>query len=179
MVQGFYQGGITVIDWSDVKRPQEIAFFDRGPLDPARVVTAGSWSAYWYNGVIVSSEIQRGLDILELLPSGLISQNEIDAAKTVRMDHFNPQLQQKLVWPASFALPRAYLDQLERSTGLDAAVIQSTRNALAAAEKATGRTRRTALTELAQRLRSAVANSADPAKTRLLISAVSDLAKVS
>jgi hypothetical protein len=179
MVQGFYQGGITVIDWSDVKRPQEIAFFDRGPLDPARVVTAGSWSAYWYNGVIVSSEIQRGLDILELLPSGLISQNEIDAAKTVRVDHFNPQLQQKLVWPASFALPRAYLDQLERSSGLDAALIQSTRSALAAAEKATGRPRRTALTELAQRLSGAVANAADHAKTRLLISAVSDLAKVS
>jgi hypothetical protein len=179
MVQGFYQGGITVIDWTDVKRPQEIAFFDRGPLDPARVVTAGSWSAYWYNGVIVSSEIQRGLDILELLPSGLISQNEIDAAKTVRMDYFNPQLQQKLVWPASFALPRAYLDQLERSSGLDAAVIASTRTALAAAEKVTGRPRRTALTELAQRLSKSVASAAEPAKTRLLIAAVNDLAKVS
>jgi hypothetical protein len=177
MVQGFYQGGITVIDWTDVKNPREIAFFDRGPLDPARVVTAGSWSAYWYNGLIVSSEIQRGLDILELVPSGLISQNEIDAAKSVRVDYFNPQLQQKLVWPASFALARSYLDQLERSNGLDAAVIQSTRGSLAAAEKVTGRSRRSALTELVQRLNAAVREAEDKAKTRLLISAVGELGK--
>jgi hypothetical protein len=179
MVQGFYQGGITVIDWTDVKSPKEIAFFDRGPLDPARLVTAGSWSAYWYNGVIVSSEIQRGLDILELLPSPLISQNEIDAAKTVRVTEFNPQHQQKFVWPASFALARAYLDQLERSSGLDAAVIQSTRSALAAAEKATGGARRTALTQLAQRLNGTEANAGGQPKRRLLIAAVNDLVKAS
>ena len=70
MVQGWYQGGISVFDWTDPSKPQEIAYFDRGPLDGTRLITAGSWSVYWYNGMIVSSEIQRGLDIFELLPSG-------------------------------------------------------------------------------------------------------------
>ena len=117
MVQGWYQGGISIFDWTDVSKPQEIAYFDRGPLDGTRMITGGSWSVYWYNGLIVSSEIQRGLDIFELLPSGLITQNEIDAAKTVRFDYLNAQEQRKLVWPASFAKARAYLDQLERSKG--------------------------------------------------------------
>src|SRR4029453_18508207 len=135
MVQAFYQGGITVFDWTDPSHPKEIAFFDRGPIDPNRMVMGGSWSAYWYNGVIVSSEIARGLDIYELLPSGLITQNELDAAKTVHFDYYNTQDQRKFVWPPSFALAKAYLDQLERSNGLPAASIQSTRAALAAAEK--------------------------------------------
>ena len=118
MVQAWYQGGISVFDWTDVEHPKEIAFFDRGPIDATRLVSGGSWSAYWYNGVIVSSEIARGLDIYELVPSGLITQNEIDAAKTVHFDYLNAQDQQKFVWPPSFALARAYLDQLERSKGL-------------------------------------------------------------
>ena len=77
MVQGFYQGGITVFDWTDVKKPYEIAFFDRGPVDPDRLISAGSWSVYWYNGVLVSSEIRRGLDILELVaePASLAERN--------------------------------------------------------------------------------------------------------
>ena len=108
-----------MFDWTDPSKPQEIAYFDRGPLDGTRLITAGSWSVYWYNGMIVSSEIQRGLDIFELLPSGLLSRNEIDAAKTVRFDFLNAQEQRKLVWPPSFAKARAYLDQLERSGGLD------------------------------------------------------------
>ncbi len=120
MVQAWYQGGISVFDWTDVSKPKEIAYFDRGPLDGTRLITGGSWSVYWYNGLIVSSEIQRGLDIFELLPSGLITQNEIDAAKTVRFDYLNAQEQRKLVWPPSFAKARAYLDQLERSKGLAA-----------------------------------------------------------
>ena len=70
MVQAWYQGGLSVFDWTDVDHPKEIAFFDRGPVDGTRMVSGGSWSAYWYNGVIVSSEIARGLDIYELLPSG-------------------------------------------------------------------------------------------------------------
>ena len=121
MVQGWYQGGISVFDWTDVSKPKEIAFFDRGPIDPTRLVTGGSWSVYWYNGLVVSSEIARGLDIFELLPSGLITQNELDAAKTVRSDYLNAQEQRKIVWPASFAKARAFLDQLERSNGLAAA----------------------------------------------------------
>jgi hypothetical protein len=99
MVQAFYQGGLTVFDWTDPAKPFEVAFHDRGPLDGTRMMSGGSWSAYWYNGVIVSSEIARGLDIFELLPNPLITQNEIDAAKTVKMDYWNTQEQRRFVWP--------------------------------------------------------------------------------
>ena len=84
MVQAWYQGGLSVFDWTDIDHPKEIAFYDRGPVDATRMAMGGSWSAYWYNGVIVSSEIARGLDIYELLPSGLITENELAAAKTVQ-----------------------------------------------------------------------------------------------
>jgi hypothetical protein len=177
MVQGFYQGGVTVFDWTDVSHPKEIAFFDRGPIDANRLVMGGSWSAYWYNGVIVSSEIARGLDIYELLPSGLITQNELDAAKTVRFDSYNTQDQQKFVWPPSFALAKAYLDQLERSNSLAAPRIQSARDALAAAERLSGQRRRTALTQLAMQLNGDLPGATDQAKMKLLSTAVSDLAK--
>jgi hypothetical protein len=177
MVQAFYQGGLTVFDWTDVAHPKEIAFFDRGPMDSARLVMGGSWSAYWYNGVIVSSEIARGLDIYELVPSGLITQNEIDAAKTVHFDSYNTQDQQKFVWPPSFALAKAYVDQLERSKGLTAEKIQGVRDSLSAAEKANGARRRTALTQLAMQLNGDVSGSTDQGKVKLLAGAVSDLAK--
>jgi hypothetical protein len=177
MVQAFYQGGLTVFDWTDPKHPKEIAFFDRGPLDATRMASGGSWSAYWYNGVIVSSEIARGLDIYELLPSGLITQNEIDAAKTVRFDSFNVQHQQKFVWPPSFAMAKAFVDQLERSNGLPAARIQATRTALTSAERANGQQRKTALTQLATQLNGDMAGSTDQAKLKLLVGTVTDLAR--
>jgi hypothetical protein len=177
MVQGFYQGGITVFDWTDASHPKEIAFFDRGPMDANRLVMAGSWSAYWYNGLIVSSEIARGLDIFELLPSGLISQNELDAARTVHFASYNTQDQQKFVWPPSFALAKAYVDQLERSNGLSAERIKAIRDAIAAAERVNGQQRRTALTQLATQLNGDVAGTTDPAKLKLLSAAVTDLAK--
>jgi hypothetical protein len=177
MVQAFYQGGITIFDWTDISHPKEIAFFDRGPIDATRLVMGGSWSAYWYNGVIVSSEIARGLDIYELVPSGLITQNEIDAAKTVHFDFYNTQDQQKFVWPPSFALARAYLDQLERSSGLTDAEIQNARDALTAAEKEKGQQRRTALTRLAAQLNANLSQSKDQPKVKLLSAAVGDLAK--
>jgi hypothetical protein len=173
MVQGWYQGGISVFDWTDPSNPKEIAFFDRGPLDPERLITAGSWSVYWYNGLIVSSEIQRGLDIFELLPSGLISQNEIDAAKTVRFDFLNAQEQRKLVWPPSFAKARAYLDQLERSKELAADKVASTRASLASAEKMSGGSRQAALKKLA----ADVNVGSDAAKVRLLSDSIAELAK--
>src|SRR4029077_17771505 len=168
MVQAFYQGGITVFDWTDVNKPKEIAYFDRGPVDANRLIMAGSWSAYWYNGLIVSSEIARGLDVYELLPSGLITQNELDAAKTVHFDSYNTQDQQKFVWPPSFALARAYLHQLERSNGLAVGRIDSVRTALAGAERVTGQQRRTALTQLATQLNADVSGSADQGKVKLL-----------
>jgi hypothetical protein len=177
MVQGFYQGGITIFDWTDASHPKEIAYFDRGPIDPTRLTLAGSWSAYWYNGIIVSSEIERGLDIYELMPSGLITQNEIDAAKTVHFSFWNTQDQQKFVWPPSFPLAKAYVDQLERSKGLSDSRIKSVRDAIAAAEKASGAQRRTTLTTLATSLNGDVSGSSDQPKVKLLAAAVGDLAK--
>jgi hypothetical protein len=176
MVQAWYQGGLSVFDWTDAKHPKEIAFFDRGPVDSTEMASGGYWSTYWYNGVIVGSEISRGLDIFELTPSGLISQNEIDAAKSVHLDYFNTQGQPKLVWPPTFALARAYLDQLERSKGLDAGKIGSTREALSNAEKAKDPDREKALTDLANRLDGEVNGAADTAKVRKLADAVRQLA---
>ncbi|MBA3343713.1 MAG: hypothetical protein H0T44_00225 [Gemmatimonadales bacterium] len=177
MVQAWYQGGISVFDWTDPANPKEIAFHDRGPADSTRIASGGSWSVYWYNGVMVSSEISRGLDIFELTPSGFLSQNEIDAAKSVRLDYLNTQGQQKLVWPPSFSLARAYLDQLERSNGLDAGKIASVREALAAAEDQSETERRDGLTELASRLDGDAAGAQDGAKVRTLAGAVRELAE--
>jgi hypothetical protein len=98
-VQAWYQGGISVMDFTDAEHPVEIAYFDRGPIDPKMLVLGGDWSAYWYNGQIYASEIARGLDIFELTPTQNLTQNEIDAAKTVRMTEFNVQNQQKIDWP--------------------------------------------------------------------------------
>ncbi len=179
MVQSWYQGGISVFDWTDAAHPEEIAFFDRGPVDAARMGNGGTWSVYWYNGVIVSSEIGRGLDILELQPSAWVSQNEIDAAKTVKFTYLNVQGQQKIEWPASFALARAYADQLERSQGLSSSRLAAVRSALQAAERASGAARKSALATLAGSLEGDAAGSKDQAKVRMLAKAVNDLAAVS
>lgn len=177
MVQGWYQGGISVFDWTDPARPFEIAFFDRGPVDSTRMMSGGSWSVYWYNGVIVSSEIARGLDILELTPSEHLTANEIEAARTVRLDYLNAQGQPRFIWPPSFALARAYADQLERSGGLPAARIATVRGQLASAERARGARRRSVLNQLASRLERDAAASSDAAKVALLASAVRALAR--
>jgi hypothetical protein len=179
MVQGWYQGGISIFDWTDPRNLVEIAFHDRGPVDSTEMRMAGSWSVYWYNGVIVSSEIARGLDIFALTPSAFLSQNEIDAAKSVRLDYLNAQGQPQFVWPATFALARAYVDQLERSNGLSAAGIASVRQDLAAAERATGPERRGALTTLAVALAKEASESADAVKLYLLADALRELSGVS
>jgi hypothetical protein len=176
MAQGWYQGGVSVFDWTDAAHPKEIAFFDRGPMDSTKLLGAGSWSAYWYNGYIVSSEIARGLDIFELRPSAFISQNEIDAAKLVHFDFLNVQDQPKLVWPPSFAVPRAYLDQLARSNGLAPGSVTAARAGLDRAEKLGGSERREALRQLAVRLNGEVAQASDQAKVRTLAAAVGTLA---
>jgi hypothetical protein len=172
MSQAWYQGGVSVFDWTDAKHPQEIAFFDRGPLEAERMVLGGSWSAYWYNGVIVSSEITRGLDIFELTPSALLTQNEIDAAKTAHLDYLNVQDQPHYTWPATFALARAYVDQLERSTGLPNDRVAVARQALDSAEHAGASARRTALTKLATQLEGDARTSSDAAKVRALATTV-------
>ena len=177
MVQSWYQGGVSVFDWTDIKHPTEIAFFDRGPIDSTKMILGGTWSAYWYNGVIASSEITRGLDVFELTPSDKLSQNEIDAARTVHVDYLNVQDQPKFTWPATFSLAGAYTDQLERSGGLSAARIGAVRSALQSAQQATGAARRTDLTKLASSLDADARGSRDAAKVRLLAAAVRGLAK--
>lgn len=176
MVQSWYQGGISIFDFTDPKNPREIAYHDRGPINASTMETAGSWSVYWYNGVLVSSEIARGLDIFELQPSAHISQNEIDAAKTVRFDYLNAQGQPKLVWPPSFARSKALLDQLVRSNGLDAGRISAVRTALTNAERATGSARRDALSQLATTLEGDARGATDGAKVRMLAESVKELA---
>lgn len=176
MVQSWYQGGVSVFDWTDPKNAHEIAFFDRGPMDSTRMVLGGTWSAYWYNGVIVSSEIERGLDVFELQPSDYLTQNELDAAKTVHVEYQNTQGQAKIVWPASFALARAYVDQLERSNGLAAGTIASVRSDLTKAEAASGAQRRSALTKLAAQLKGNESGSSDAPKVKMLAGAVTQLA---
>ena len=122
MTQGWYQGGISVFDFTDSKKPVEIAYFDRGPYDAAQLHLGGVWGSYWYNGLIYSSEIGRGLDVLDLKPSEFLSKNEIEAAKLARLTVSNPQNQVRYTWPASFVVAHAYVDQLQRSkaSGVDA-----------------------------------------------------------
>src|SRR5438876_3033009 len=118
MVQAWYQGGVSVFDFSDGAKPVEIAFFDRGPIDGTPLITGGFWSAYWYNGHIYGSEIARGVDVFSLKPSEYLSQNEIDAASLIRFEQLNTQDQQRNVWPATPVVARADLDQLNRSKSI-------------------------------------------------------------
>ena len=117
-VQAWYQGGVSVMDFTDAAHPFEMAYFDRGPLDGTKRGLGGYWSVYWYNGYIYGSEIARGVDVFKLVPSKFITQNEIDAANQVHFDELNVQNQPKIVWPANFVVARAYVDQLARSGAL-------------------------------------------------------------
>jgi hypothetical protein len=129
-VQAWYQGGISVMDFTDAAHPVEIAYFDRGPIDPNLLVLGGDWSAYWYNGRIYASEIARGLDIFELTPTDHLTQNEIDAAKAVQVSELNVQNQQKIEWPRNLIVAKAYIDQLERSQALSSEQISALRTAI-------------------------------------------------
>ena len=176
MVQAWYQGGMSVFDFSNPAKPVEIAYFDRGPI-AEQLTLAGYWSTYWYNGVIVGSEIGRGLDLFELQPSEFLSQNEIDAAKLVKVDEANPQLQTKIVWPAAFPVARAYVDQLQRSNGLPATRVAAVNKVLDAAEKAAPSARKQALGLLASQLAADAARSSESSKVRLLQDVVKQLGK--
>ncbi len=168
-VQAWYQGGISISDWTDPENPFEIAYHDRGPVSAENMRMAGSWSVYWYNGAIYSSEIARGLDVFELTPSDYLTENEIAAANSVVLDHLNAQGQPTFHWPATFSLARAYVDQLERSGDLLTDEIAAVRQALDAAEAAEGADRSSALTELATSL------DAGAKKVQLLADVVRDL----
>ena len=135
MVQSWYQGGVSVFDFTDSTTPVEIAYFDRGPINPTELVTGGYWSSYWYNGQIYGAEISRGIDVFRLLPSEYLSENEIAAATLVRFEEFNSQNQPRYVWPASFVVAKAYLDQLERAKTIDATRAKTLRAALDQGDK--------------------------------------------
>lgn len=134
-VQAWYQGGISVMDFTDADHPFEIAYFDRGPIDAKTLILGGDWSAYWYNGYVYGSEIARGLDVFRLVPSKFLTQNEIDAANTVHFDELNVQNQQKVEWPSKLVVSQAYVDQLERSQAIPARQIADLRKALTHAQQ--------------------------------------------
>jgi hypothetical protein len=122
-VQSWYQGGVSIMDYTDRTHPFEIAYMDRGPIDTIKPVLGGQWSTYWYNGTIYGSEIARGVDVLDLVPTKFITQNEIDAAKQVKLDELNVQMQPHIVYPMTLLTAKAYLDQLARGESLSAADI--------------------------------------------------------
>jgi hypothetical protein len=134
LVQAWYQGGVSVFDFTDSARAVEIAYFDRGPIDGEALVSGGYWSAYWYNGFIYGAEIARGLDVFRLTPSEYLSQNEIDAAALVVSPETNVQHQQRIVWPADPVVARAYHDQLGRTDGISAESTAAVNDLLARVE---------------------------------------------
>jgi hypothetical protein len=133
-VQSWYQGGVSIVDFTDISHPIEIGYFDRGPVDGTKHAMGGQWSTYWYNGYIYGSEIARGVDVFKLVPNKYITQNEINAASQVQVAELNVQNQQRFVWPANFVTARAYIDQLTRSNALDAKQLAALNDAIAKAE---------------------------------------------
>jgi hypothetical protein len=134
MVQSWYSGGISILDFTDTAHPFEIAWFARGPVEKGKIVMSGVWSAYWYNGFIYSSEIARGVDVFKLVPSKFLTQNEIDAANQVHFDELNVQNQPKITWPVNFVVARAYIDQLSRGNALEPKRIAALTDAIARVE---------------------------------------------
>ena len=168
-VQAWYQGGVSVMDFTDPEHPFEIAYFDRGPIDPKMLVLGGDWSAYWYNGYIYGSEISRGLDIFELTPSKFLTQNEIDAAKVVKVAELNVQNQQKIVWPNKLVVAKAYVDQLTRSKALPETDLTALSTSIEQAEKSHLNKKSTAkLKTLADRLESSSSSVSDPSDQKRL-----------
>jgi hypothetical protein len=117
-VQSWYQGGVSIVDFTDITHPIEIGYFDRGPVDGIKRAMGGQWSTYWYNGYIYGSEIARGVDVFKLVPNKYLTQNEIDAASQIHVAELNVQNQEKFVWPANFVTAKAYIDQLSRDNAL-------------------------------------------------------------
>jgi len=175
MVQGWYQGGVSVFDFTDPAHVKEIAYFDRGPIDPTKLVIGGYWGGYYYNGYIYASEIARGLDVFQLTPTADLTQNEIDAAKLVHFAILNPQDQPKIVWPAAFPVALAYVDQLKRDNGLSADRLSAIESELESARSATGAKRTAALKKLATELSHDEQGASDTKRVQLLAGVVKGL----
>jgi hypothetical protein len=170
--QAWYQGGVSVFDFTDAAHPIEIAYFDRGPIDAAKLIVGGQWSTYWYNGYIYGAEIARGIDVFELQPSDQLTANELAAAKLVRYDTFNAQTQPKVTWPAHPSVAKAYADQLERSKAFSPARARDVRAAI-------DRANAPALTRLGAEItkQAASAKGADAARLSALGAQLAALAK--
>lgn len=175
MVQSWYQGGISVFDWTDPENPVEIAFFDRGPVSAEQMQMGGSWSVYWYNGAIVSSEIARGLDILKLKPSPYLTENEIAAANTVQLEQLNPQDQPHFTWPPTFVLAHAYVDQLQRDETVALRSLNQIRTGLLAAQQASGSERSRILGNLTQMIEVQINAPESAEKVQKLTKTIKDL----
>ncbi len=135
-VQAWYQGGVSVVDFTDSANPVEIAFFDRGPIDTEELITAGYWSTYWYNGRIYGTEMSRGLDVFEMQPSDFLTENEIAAASLEALKGtVNAQTQERITWPAEPVVARAYQDQLLRTGAIDEAQSRELSEALNRAQR--------------------------------------------
>ncbi|HVS12716.1 MAG TPA: DUF305 domain-containing protein [Thermoanaerobaculia bacterium] len=178
MVQAWYQGGISVFDFTDSSNPFEIAFFDRGPIGADELIMGGYWSAYWYDGFIYGTEIARGLDVLRLVPSEHLSQSELDAAALIGPGVVNVQQQRRVEWPANPVVARAYVDQLGRSRGLAperaaalAGALGQAAAILAGASAGDGETA-TALAAFAAELEAESPGAANPDRARLAALAV-------
>ncbi len=184
-VQAWYQGGISVFDFTDPNNPFEIAFFDRGPKSDQELQRGGHWSAYWYNGFVYGSDKTRGLDILELVPGDHLTENELEAAKLVHFDELNPQTQPRHFWPAAFVVSRAYLDQIVRHESLAPDRARQIESELARAEALpAGEARSSALTELAASIQTDLRTAdretrlEDAERLRRLVGSILDLASV-
>lgn len=134
-VQSWYQGGISLVDYTDPTRPMEIGYFDRGPVNGDKFAMGGQWSTYWYNGIIYGSEIARGLDVFKLTPTKFLTQNEIDAANQVSFNELNVQNQPKVTWPSNTVTAMAYLDQLGRGTSVSATMVDEWKSSIKKNEK--------------------------------------------
>jgi hypothetical protein len=168
-VQAWYQGGVSVMDFTDTAHPYEIAYYDRGPIDPKSLVLGGEWSAYWYNGYIYGSEIARGLDIFKLVPTKNLTQNEIDAANLIKYTELNVQNQQQLTWPSQLVVSLAYLDQLERTQALPSSKIGDIRKQIAGAQKSNLAPKDLAkLQKSAASVKTQAASAKDPADAKRL-----------
>ena len=177
LVQAWYQGGLSVMDFTDSSNPTEIAFFDRGPVNATSLGLGGFWAAYWYNGHIFGTEIARGFDSFALTASDQLAQAEIDAASEVVFDEFNPQHQPRLTWEPSFALVRSGAVQLDRADGISTSAATRLESFLQRAERLPERAATQHLSAAANVLRAdARAGRGDAEGLNALADTVQDLA---
>ncbi len=175
MAQAWYQGGLSVFDFTDAANPREIAYFDRGPMNADEMQMAGYWSVYWHNGYLYGSEIGRGIDIFRLTASDQLTTNELAAASSVMETQANPQLQTRIAWTPSVSLARAYLDQVTRASALSADTRARVARDLTAADAARGAARRTSARTLAATAAAVTAGASGDASALRLATALTDL----